>query len=292
MIEELRQKQIEAVRQRRKKIRKRQISAAVMILVLMILAVTSDNRHFKITRYELESDKVDGAFKIIAMSDLHSWEFGEKNSELIEAVRQEQPDMIVMVGDMVNKDDSILAVIRNLCSKLNQIAPVYYSMGNHEGTMMNGRVDSIAIDRVLREDGVHVLYNQVEALETEGGKSILAAGISTSEVNYDKWSKKNLEEFWNSSDYKILLSHSPTLYYEKLKDAEFDLAFAGHFHGGLIRLPFLGGLYHQDTGFSPRYDGGLYELSRGSLIVTTGLGNHSVIPRINNKPELVVVQIN
>lgn len=294
MIEELRQKQIEAVRKKKRRRRKRRLIAGIcgiaVILFLGILAL-SDNRHIEITRYELETQKFDTSLKIAVMSDLHSCEFGEKNSELIEMVRAEKPDLIAMAGDMVNKDDDNLTVVRNLCTKLNEIAPVYYSMGNHEGTMMNGRMDSIAIDKVLEEDGIRVLYNESEPLKHDGVE-IQIAGISTSEVNYDKWSRDNLEEFWESEDYKIFISHSPTLYYEKMANAEFDLAIAGHFHGGMIRLPGLGGLYHIDTGFFPRYSGGAYELANGTLVVTRGLGNHGAIPRINNKPELVMIEIN
>lgn len=288
MIEELKQTQAQVIRRKRRKNRII-IGIAIILVFVILVGVLADNRHIEVVRYDLESEKINGTFKIAAMSDLHSYEFGEKNRELIEMVEKEQPDIVVMVGDMVNKDDDNLAVVRNLCSKLNEIAPVYYSMGNHEGSMMNGRLDSISIDKILREDGIHVLYNEVEVIEEV---PITISGISTSEVNYDKWSKKAIEEFWESDNYKILLSHSPTLYYEKMKDADFDLAIAGHFHGGLIQLPVLGGLFHPDTGFFPKYAGGLYELTNGTLIVTRGLGNHGLVPRINNKPELVIVEIN
>ena len=270
---------------------RRNLLLPLLFLLLLLLAFkVIGNNCFEITVYRLDSDQIDEQVRMVLMSDLHSVEYGEGNCELIEAVREAAPDLILMAGDMVNQDDQDLHVIRHLCRELVKIAPVYYSMGNHEGTMTYGRQDSIAIDRFLEEDGVCVLYNQTTEF-TKGNTTLQIAGISTSESNYDKWSKSKLEDFWQSDDYKILISHYPSLYYEKLYDADMDLAVAGHYHGGIIRIPGLGGLYHPKTGFFPKYDGGKYELAQGTLIVTRGIGNHGLIPRINNRPELVIIDV-
>lgn len=292
MIDDLRRQQMDAVNRRQKRRQKHLIAALIGIFLVLAAALIFlfGDRRLQITRYRVETDKVSTDWKLVVMSDLHSWEFDKNNRTLIQTVTEEAPDAILMLGDMVNKEDKDISVIRYLCSELKNIAPVYYSMGNHEGVMMNGRMDSIAIDKILREDGVFVLYNETGTIE-KNGDSIMLAGISTSEENYDKWSKGELGEFWNADNYKILLSHYPSLYYDKLKDADVDLALAGHYHGGLIRIPGMGGLFHPDDGFFPRYAGGQYELDNGTLIVTRGLGNHGIIPRINNRPELVTIEI-
>lgn len=249
------------------------------------------NRHFEITYYQLATDKFEDTIKIVLMSDLHDQQYGPDNQELIQAVAEEKPDMILMAGDMVNASDDNVNGIRALCRELLTVAPIYYGIGNHEGAMTFGRMDSIAIDRFLEEDGVCVLYN--DTAEFQKGDTIISiAGISTNVNNYDKWSRGEIQDFWLSNHYKILLSHYPKLYYEKLRDAQMDLAVAGHYHGGLIRLPFVGGLFHPEAGFFPQYDGGCYQLTYGTLIVTRGIGNHGLIPRINNRPELVVITIN
>ncbi len=298
IIEELRKQQIEAVRLKRMaagRKRRKRLLLVIPCLLLLALAVYVGseilaNRHFEISRYYLESEKVDTPVKIAVLSDLHSMEYGTGNSELIEAIRTEQPDLIAMIGDMVNDDDTDFMVIRNLCRALVEIAPVYYTLGNHEGTLMYGRLDPVALDEMLVEDGVKVLIN--ETTEFQKGDTILRiAGISNEAAGYEYWAKEKLEDFWSQDGYKLVLSHFPDLYDSELKDATMDLALAGHYHGGLIRIPGLGGLYHPEAGFFPPHSGGQYALTNATLIVSRGLGSHGGLPRINNRPELVIVEI-
>ncbi|MCI8567209.1 MAG: serine/threonine protein phosphatase [Lachnospiraceae bacterium] len=298
IIEELRKQQIEAVRLKRaaaKRKRRKRLWILVPCLLLLLLAayVGSEilaNRHFEITRYFLESEKVDTPVKIAVLSDLHSMEYGTKNSELIEAIRTEQPDFIAMIGDMVNDDDTDFTVIRELCRALREIAPVYYTLGNHEGTLMYSRLDQVALDEMLTEDGVKMLINEVTEFQ-KGNTTIRIAGISNEAAGYEYWAKDKMEAFWEMDGYKLVLSHFPDLYDSLLKDATMDLALAGHYHGGLIRLPGLGGIYHPATGFFPQHAGGQYSLTNGTLIVSRGIGGHGGIPRINNRPELVIIEI-
>lgn len=290
-MEEINRKEIEGRKKERKKLRLWVLSLIILILGGYLIFQALGNHHFEITYYHLASEKIDTSIKVVVLSDLHNVEFGEQNKELIEAVRKEQPDFIAMLGDMVNKDSKNATVVQHLCSELGEIAPVYYSLGNHEGTLMYGRLDTVALDKILAEEGVKVLINQATEFK-KGDTTILIAGTSTGGKDYDYWAKERLESFWNMEGYKIFLSHYPNLYYNKLKDADFDLALAGHYHGGLIRIPGLGGLYHPEGGVFPRYSGGEYSLSKGTLIVSRGLGGHGWIPRINNRPELVIVEIN
>lgn len=294
MIEELREQQIAATTRRRKAARRRRRLITFFLLLValagFLIVQLLENRSFEITHYYLTSSKVKDPLRIAVMSDLHSREFGEKNRELAAAIAQQKPDLIAMAGDMVNQDDEDISVLRTLCRQLREIAPVYYCLGNHEGTMMYARTDSIALNDILKEDDVHVLINQKEEF-TKGDTTICIAGLSTDENNYDKWSKGLMDSFWEFDGFKLLISHYPSLYYEKLKDAKFDLALAGHYHGGIVQIPGLGGLFHPAEGFFPMYCEGQHQLTYGTLIVSRGMGDHHFSLRIHNKPELIIIDI-
>ena len=247
MIEELRRQQMEEVQRKIVEARrKRRKWLTMLISCLLLLFIVGGiayeihlNQDFETTYYQLESEKLNTTIKIAVLSDLHDKEYGTDNSELIEAIRKEQPDLIAMIGDMVNDDDQEFTIVQNLCRDLGEIAPVYYTLGNHEGTLMYSRMDSVALDKLLEEEGVTVLINQ--SVEFKKGDSVVQiAGISNEAAAYDQWAREKMEDFWKLEDYKLVLSHFPDLYYSKLADAEFDLALAGHYHGGLIRLPKIG----------------------------------------------------
>lgn len=293
MIEELRREQMNKIIKRKKAKRKKFfLSLGIIFCAFIGVLVWAiyDSKKLEVTYYELTSEKVNDTIRFAVLSDLHSREFGEKNQDLIKKISEESPDLIFMVGDMVNKDDENINVIQNLCDELLKIAPIYYSIGNHEGNMLYAREYPIPLVEILQEKGVSVLLNDYIKINIRDN-SLCIAGIATSEEDYDLYSAEQIKGFWDCEEYKILLSHYPTLYYEKLKNAEMDLAIAGHFHGGIIRIPGLGGLYHPEDGIFPKYSGGQYELLNGTLIVSRGMGGDNIIPRINNKAELIIIEV-
>lgn len=289
---------MELVRQKTAKMkRRRRRRLLVLIPMLLLLSVAGlvvsqiiMNRHFVTTYYYLRSEKVTTDIKLAVLSDLHNQEYGARNRDLIEAIRAEQPDLICIIGDMVNQDDGEVSSLYRLCESLGEIAPIYYTLGNHEGALMYSQLDAIPLDTELEDRGVNMLINRSVSWEKEG-TTVRLIGVAIDESGYDRWAKDMLEKAWNQDGYKIVLSHFPGLYENKLKDADFDLALAGHYHGGLICIPGVGGLYHPETGFFPKYWGGQYEMTKGTLIVSRGMGNHGWIPRINNRPELVMIEI-
>lgn len=301
MVEELREQQILYVKRKRRGslIRRLSVIAVLMAAAVIFLFVQiKSNEHFTVTYYTVESEKIETPVRIALLSDLHSSEFGEGNSELIEAIRNEDVDVICMAGDMVNKSDAMedMAVIRNLCSELLQIAPVYYCRGNHESSLRKRSENAIDINDILSDTDVVMSGKHPETLEIKGQALLIAACVSNTEEGYERWGEKEaLEaEFFSSKDFKVLLCHYPSMFYDAFQNAEFDLAFAGHYHGGQIRLPFLGGLYAPGRGLFPEYSGGQYQLSNGTLIVSRGLGEDEEnvpVPRINNRPELIIVEL-
>lgn len=290
----IRQEQLIYIMREKKRYRKKWEISLICLIVLSILFVGYGRyaeNCFEITCYYLETSKLQRDISIALLSDLHNHEYGEDNYELTEAIRKLQPDLIIMAGDMVDYHEIDVSVILTLCDDLKRVAPIYYVLGNHEGVMIYANDGgNVPLDMYLLQKGIHILYQGRMDVDTVGG-TVSLGGFSVPEEETEFIDKQKLREFENSDNYKIIVSHFPSVFYEYLYDGDFDLALAGHYHGGMIRIPGMGGIYHTEDGFFPRYSGGEYQLGKGILIVSRGLGDHTVIPRINNSPELVMVEI-
>ena len=244
-----------------------------------------------VTRYELETDKLTGTLKLALLSDLHNGVFGEENGELVEKVREYGPDLILIAGDMVNKNDPDVSVAVELCEDLVEIAPVWYMYGNHEGSLQYGS-GGPPLDRYLTSRGVQVLTGGTYefSLGTDSVK-LLGWSVDADKYRDDPAFRDAVDAFMEQDGYKIVMSHYPDLLWDALADKPFDLGLAGHYHGGMVVLPGIGGLYQSDEGLFPEHWGGSYPLEYGTLIISRGLGTGSRIPRINNEPELVLIDI-
>lgn len=249
------------------------------------------SNELEVTFHHLYSPRITGGdnTRLVVLSDLHNREFGPDNRELIGQIAALKPDLIIMAGDMVNAWDDNLDVILNLCEDLLEIAPVYYGPGNHENHLFYEKGSDL--ENLLLERGVHVLVNRAEKV-TVNKTPFLIGGLTTAVDGYEEYGAEFIREYEKSKDFKLLIAHYPSLYYEALADTQIDLGICGHFHGGVVRLPFLGGMYHGDTGFFPKYSGGMYRLPNSTIFVSRGMQDHSGFPRINNRPELAVIDIN
>lgn len=265
------------------------LGLVIAVFASLIYVNAIQNQNFGTTFYRVSSSKIKNAARVVLLTDLHNHEYGEGNLELVEKIRDLEPDIIAMAGDMIVKDDSNTSIVMDLCSQLLSIAPVYYSLGNHEGEMIYNY--NVPLDTELSEIGVHVLYN--DSIEADvNGNQILIGGVGTAPEQYEEYSESFVNEYEKSDDFKLLLAHYPSLFYEYMADTDIDLALAGHFHGGQIQLPKFGGLLALPLEWFPKYCDGKFTLASGTtLIVSRGLGNSNKIPRINNQPELVVVDI-
>lgn len=265
------------------------VMLVVAILGTVIIGNVIQNRTFGTTFYRVESSKILNDVRIVLLTDLHNHEYGTGNLELVNKIKDLEPDIIAMAGDMVVKDNPDTSVVTDLCSQLLEIAPVYYSMGNHEGEMIYNY--NIPLDSELKELGVTVFYNDSVDVDINGNQFRIG-GVGTSPEDFEEYSESFVEDFEKTEDFKLLLAHYPSLFYDCMADADIDLALSGHFHGGQIQVPGLGGLFAIPFDLLPEYCDGIFTLQEnGKLVVSRGLGDSSIIPRINNKPELVVVDL-
>lgn len=233
-------------------------------------------------------------FKIAQVSDLHNAEFGENNARLLKLLSKNEPDIIVITGDLIDAQHTNIDIALNFVKEAIQIAPVYYVTGNHEASLSQ-------YDRLkdgLESVGVSVLDDRVVELELDGEK-ITLIGLSDPDftVKGDVFGEvpamidTKLEKLTNmENSYTILLSHRPELF-ESYVSSGIDLILCGHAHGGQFRLPFIGGLIAPNQGLFPKYDAGVFSDHNTHMVVSRGLGN-SIIPfRFNNRPEIVLVEL-
>lgn len=252
-----------------------------------------DNR-LEITHYNLSFTGLPPEFdnfKIALFSDIHC----DCTAGLAEAVKGENPDIICIPGDMTH-DDVPYEPFIHLLEKLVKIAPVYMCSGNHDVW----RSDYVKFSSVCRDSGAYLLSDENEFIERDGAK-IRIAGIEDPSAGLTKTAlgrcEKSFSRLETGDSFGILLFHRAN-YFDYICDKGFDLVLAGHMHGGLMRIPILGGFVCPKTNlisetgtFFPKYFGGEYEKNGTKMIVTRGIGNTSFIPRFYNRPELCTITL-
>ena len=266
--------------------------AALVLLALLAWAVWANGAPV-LTRYGVADDEIPEAFdgfKIAQISDLHNAVFGEGNSKLLKILAGAEPDIIVITGDLIDSRHTDTGAALSFVRAAAELAPVYYVTGNHEL-----RMDFGSIEPELEAAGAVLLRNRSVRIE-RGGEYIELAGIDDpSFLGADGSAKSRaaseLERLSVDGAYLVLLAHRPELI-ETYAEYGADLVLSGHAHGGQIRLPGLGGLYAPGQGFLPEYDAGLYSSGDTSLVVSRGLGNSLFPLRINNRPEVVLAELN
>ena len=266
-----------------------------LIILALIAAVAAflikDSRDdLEISRYEVKSQKLpesfDG-FKIVQLSDLHGAEFGEDGMGLVEKVKELEPDIIALTGDFVT-DEGDLAAVKKLAGRLTELCPVYFVSGNHEF----GSGLAIKVLNILERAGVKYLSNEYLTIN-RGEDEILLGGVEDPLAYADMLSPDELAQKMNDAApdaFKILLGHR-NYWMTEYPELPVDLIFCGHAHGGLIRIPGVGGLIGTDRRLFPDFDAGEYNNGRYTLIVSRGLGNSVPIPRVFNRPEIVCVEL-
>lgn len=276
------------------KIRKRTavVSILFVLIVLLTIWIAWGNTALELNSHRITSDKLPSAFdgfKIAQVSDLHNTEIGENNEKLLSMLNEATPDIIVITGDLLDLRNTKIDIALSFSEQAVKIAPCYYITGNHEAY-----VDEYEeFKNSLIELGVVVLDDTKTEIELSGEK-ITLVGVgdpSFSWTDNETLVNDKLNELISEQDgYTILLSHRPELFKTYVKH-NVDLVFSGHAHGGQFRIPFVGGVIAPNQGLFPQYDAGIYTEGKTTMVVSRGIGN-SVIPfRVNNRPEVVLVEL-
>ena len=273
---------------------------------LLFLAY-SGNTHLTKSRYNISSSNLpksfDG-FRILQISDLHDKEFGEKNSRLLKSIKKENPDIIVATGDIVNSTDTPEGFASSV-SFMTEIASdydVYYVDGNHETAMDN--INSEYYENwiaAIKDSGVIVLDNESTQIKKHG-ETINIHGLWFNGRYYNNMGDENAEKYYlelehvekligSSSDgFDILLTHNP-IYFDVYEKWGAELILTGHMHGGVIRIPFKGGLISPERVYWPEYDAGEFQKNASVMIVNRGLGNAGSGYRFLNWPDISVITL-
>ena len=288
----------------------------VSLIFIFIFWSFLEQRMIVNSKYFIPSDKLGDDIQnlsFVVLADLHNKGFGKNYNKLIKRILEAKPDFVIIAGDMVTKGKPCYpGKAYNLIKEISEHFPIYYGYGNHEQYFedlvntvtdeetyekYNALCESWTIYKVrLKQLGVHLLDNNSIMLQYNNSK-LTITGLSISTDFYARGSKLKLKDeiinkIGNSSNegYQLLIAHNP-IYFSDYIEWGADLIISGHMHGGLIRLPFVGGVLSPQVRLFPKYDSGQYTLNGRHMVLSRGLGSHSFMPRFLNPPELVQISL-
>ena len=283
------------------------ICAALLVLVIAtVVVIYHDTHNFVVRNYEVKTDKIKGDFTFVLLSDLHGYVYGRDNDRLIKAVEDINPDAVLCAGDMfvAHRQNGVLQmgagehVLKELAAKY----PVYAGNGNHERKIKEYTKEyGNTFDRYrsgLVRSGVTYLENETCDIADRG---IKVTGLDLGLDYFQKIIKKHMEpdlmqeklgqiSAGERKKFRVLIAHNPQ-YFKEYAAWGADLTVAGHVHGGIIRLPFLGGVISPSIALFPKYDGGKFEMDGRTMILSRGLGTHTIHVRMFNPGEVSVIRI-
>ena len=282
---------------------KRRIAGVIILAGIICYAFVSlicSKYGLKTTNYKISTSEITSSLRIVQLTDLHNSEFGADNHRLIERVQEQEPDLILMTGDMLNASEENTEIVEALIRALSGIAPVYYSYGNHEKEYEEKY--QISLVPLLEAAGAVVLEREYEdvmighqVIRLGGiyGYCVPAKFLETNEA--DPQECAFLKEFMDTDEYTLLLCHMPYTWnvLNGLEEWGIDCVMCGHIHGGQVYIPFAGGVYAPDEGWFPGKEKGCRVSEDGQryMILSAGLGSAEGVPRFNNPPELVVLDL-
>ncbi len=258
-----------------------------------------NNREVKVSKRELYCSKLPESFegkKLLILSDLHKKRYGDNYNNIMPYCECADPDYIFFLGDLYSRDETDMKPKAAFLARLREIAPTYYIIGNHE-LFQPDCLRALCIR--LEKLGVQVLRNRKVTLSREG-QEIDLYGLQLPlryYINSD-WSYRGLpvptveylEKCLGKPDKdrcSFLLAHDP-FFFESYARWGADVTFSGHCHGGIVRMPIVGGLLSPERKFFPKYTKGIYKSELfgedRKLVVTAGLGKF----RVNNPSEVLV----
>ena len=272
------------------------LAVVAAVLITLVIWIAWGNTALDLNTYTVTSSRLPESFdgyRIAHVSDLHNAEMGEDNEKLLAMLREADPDMIAITGDLIDSRNTNVEIALQFAQEAMKIAPCYYVSGNHEA-----RVNEYEeLKTGLISAGVIILEDAQTEISIEG-ETITLIGINDPSFQTDYlfgdaetvMSSKLSELHTDGDGFTILLSHRPELF-DTYTDHNIDLVLSGHAHGGQFRLPFIGGVVAPNQGLFPEYDAGIYTDGNTNMLVSRGVGN-SILPfRINNRPEVILIEL-
>jgi predicted MPP superfamily phosphohydrolase len=295
------------------------VVAVIILMALLIVWIFAEQKLLVTKQYCITSDKLDKAFdrtKFIVLADLHNHTFGIHNERLLRKIDSQTPDFIIVAGDIITMEERCIpgnsvAFMQKLAEKYT----VYYAYGNHEQDFENHVLSGedmkhdvrekqksmalystwIEYKNRLKNSGIIFLDNQ-SVIRMKNGCRLTITGVSLPLPFYKRGRTTVMQNGYldtllgkkQDNGYQILIAHNP-MYFKNYVEWGADLILSGHVHGGLVRLPFLGGVISPQIRLFPKYDAGNFSEHGQNMIVSRGLGSHSIMFRLFNPAELVCV---
>lgn len=272
----------------------------VCLILIALWVMIWDTNRFVVKTYTFRSDKLKKDCRLVFLSDLHNKEYGIGNERLLQAIGELAPDLVLVGGDMLNaRPGASFLKGAALVQKCAEKYPVYYALGNHEyrariypenyGTMYADYMDS------FKDSGIRFLDNESCLLPEFG---IRLTGLTIDREYYKRFVKRKLKEGYlketigkvDDASYQILLAHNPEFFPDYAAWGP-ELVLSGHVHGGVARIPGFKGVVAPSLRPFPHYDGGLFEEHGSRMVISRGLGMHTIPVRLFNPGEVVVIEL-
>lgn len=271
-----------------------------LIMIILVIVITFiDMKRIKTVIYKSSSNKIKKNVRIVFISDLHNNVFGKENIRLLNKIKKLNPNYIFIGGDMmVANGNTEFKVAENFIKALAKDYKVFYALGNHEYRV-----------KIYKEDYDHAYEKYIDSIQGSNvvmldNKTVLleegikVSGLTLSREFYHRLKKIKAENMElnsyigdsNSDEFHLLLAHNP-MFFENYDAWGADLTLSGHLHGGIMKLPMLGGVISSSFQLFPKYDGGEFVGENGKMIVSRGLGAHTIPIRVFNPCELVCIDI-
>ena len=275
------------------------ITVIALLLFFFIMIMVLDGNRFRVVSYEISHEKIKKPYTFVVLSDLHNKVYGKNHEKLIRAIEKEQPAGVLIAGDLLTaKPGYPLHLALDLLEQLAPKYPIYYGMGNHEARLflypeVYGTMGA-DYEEKLTGLGISLLRNESRSL----GEDLVITGLDMKREYYKRFKKTTMTTEYlkktlgekNKDKFQILLAHHPD-YFQEYSSWGADLVLSGHVHGGMVRFPFLGGVISPALRLFPKYDGGCFEEKESRMILSRGLGMHTIPVRLFNPGELVVLKL-
>lgn len=267
--------------------------------IIFIWVILYDSNRFVVREHRVTDRRIKKNARAVVLADLHNKRYGRENERLLEAIREQKPDFILVAGDIVTaKPGKSLEPAINFLRELSRDYPIYYGNGNHEHRMklypktygdMAGEYA-----QALKELGIEPLVNSRTVL-TEYGISVF--GLEIGREFYRRFRILEMPEVYmtivlgqaSEDGFTVLLAHNPD-YFHQYAAWGADLVLSGHVHGGVVRVPFFNrGVLSPGLRLFPKYDGGIFKEGKSTMVLSRGLGMHTIPIRLFNPAELWVV---